>query len=566
MLSVEPSIPLLQRLEKPLIGLNLEINPTKIVLSGPLSIDVETDEKDNFVGWGAYNGNGYVYYFTDLSTLGILKRHKLVGHNIKADLKWIKMWGVDLDINNVIYDTMLASYCQNPMRERHGLKSLADEVLHLPYPDYKEIVGKGRTRTTLNNQPLEIASKYNANDVVATYRLYQYFQRVLTPFQKSLLINLELPMMRLLLKMEYLGIQIDIEYLKELQYKFQDEYDILSEKLNKFGTINWGSPKQVKEQLEQYGIKLQSTDKKFLTAVKDKEPVKTLLEYRETAKLLRTYVEPLMKSERCHTTFSQLIDTGRLSSFDPNLQNIPTKTEQGNLLRKVFVSKVNYTLICADYSQIEYRLLAHFTQESILLKSYREGKDIHEETGKLLGVSRYIGKTCNFAAIYGAQAKKIMQTINSSKEGPITEEKCKDFLDTYWRKLPRVKNWIETIKDQARSKGYYQTLSGQRHRLTNIHSSDKLLRWHAERQAVNGTIQGSAAYIIKLAMLELEKQGLIPVLQVHDELLFEINPQSEGWGWYSDDKIKTIMENVVKLSVPLVVELGCGKSWQEAKS
>ena len=553
---------LLERLIVSLKGTKVLIDPLeyKWDLKLPYALDVETDEKDNCVGIGLWNGIGSIVYLTKVTSLPLFI--KVFGHNIKSDWHWLKKWGYILESKDIINDTILMSYINNPTREKHGLKILANEILHNLYPSYSDIVGKGRKRITLNNQPIELTAHYCANDVKATWDLYQYFNSKLTTQQKSLLGNIELPLMKLLFKMEEFGIKVDNKYLQKLKKDFDWA---IKESLNKLNgqEINFNSPKQVKEWLKVLDIKLESTDKKFLTQI-DHPKVKELLNYRELCKLQSTYVEPLLNQERIHTEFNQLIITGRLSSRNPNLQNIPTKTERGNLLRKAFIPKEGHVFIDADYSQIEYRLLAHFSQEPLLLEAYRKGADIHEETARLLGVSRYVGKTLNFASIYGAQAKKIAQTVNQiGSEATITQEQAQKFLDTYWSKLPRVKYWVEQIKEQSRSKKAYRTLAGQYFPLTGIDSSDRLIRWHAERQAVNGTIQGSAAYIIKLAMLELEKQGIIPILQVHDELLFEF-PKSIAIEMPILE-ISQIMEKVIKLSVPLVVDIGVGNSWQEAK-
>lgn len=558
---------LLEKLTASLRGTKVSIDPEgyKWDLKTPYALDCETDEHDNCVGIGLWNGTGPIVYLTSITRLPLFL--KIFGHNIKFDWHWLNKWKYPLQAQDIITDTILMSYVYNPTREKHGLKILSEEILKNPYPHYKDVVF-GRNRMTLNKQPIEITSTYCANDVKATYDLYTYFNRRLTTSQRAILNNVELPLMKLLFKMEELGIQVDVKYLQKLEKEFDG---MINEVVNRIGAkdVNLNSPKQVKEWLEGYGIKLKSTDKKFLSEHTNKFPIKDLLEYRELQKLQTTYVQPLQESERCKTEFNQLINTGRLSSRNPNLQNIPTKTERGNLLRKAFVAKKDHILLDFDYSQIEYRLLAHFTQEPILLEAYKNGKDIHQETAGLLGVGRYVGKTLNFAAIYGAQAKKIAQTVNSSKEGPLTNEQAEEFLKKYWQKLPRVKYWSEKTKEEAKSKKAFRTLSGQYYPLAGIDSSDRLIRWHAERQAVNGTIQGSAAYIIKLAMLELEKQKYVPVLQIHDELLFEEKQCFCDFDNCRHDdvirNISNIMENVVKLSVPLVVECGIGINWEEAK-
>lgn len=535
-------------------GAKLHIDEGHLFTS-PVVVDVETDEKDNFVGMALTDDGKDIYYYTRLYHYPDLK---FIGHNIKADVKWMRSWGLDIKPEQLYYDTMLASYVMDPTKERHGLKTLARELLNISYPDYKDIVGKGRNRTTLDKQPTDITANYCGLDVLSTFRLFRFFTEKLNEKQKDLLENLEMPIMRLLYKMELQGVSIDAPYLQKLFIEFEEEIRDLKDNLGE--DINWNSPKQVGKKL---GIS--STGKKVLSEL-DNPIVKTLLEYRELTKLQSTYVESLLEQQKkgkIYTTFNQLIDTGRLSSHDPNLQNIPTRTERGDLLRRAFVASSDRVFVDADYSQIEYRLLAHFTQEPSLVKFYNEGgNDIHEETARILGVSRDLGKTLNFASIYGAGPKKIVQTVNTNSKEKITEEDAENFLKLYWDKLPRVRYWVEKIKEEARRNGTFQTLSGQHYKLKYIHDADRFKRFYSERQAVNGTIQGSAAYIIKLAMLALEKWKMVPLIQVHDELLFELNNDN------LDDivlDIKETMESVVKLSVPLVVSIGTGLNWKEAK-
>lgn len=543
---------------------NAKLHINKKVYDAPFYvIDCETDEKDNFVGIGVTSDGINIHYYTTLD-VHFLENNQLVGHNLKADIKWLKMWGVDIAPEQIYGDTMLMSYCQDPTREKHGLKSLAKSIASIEYPDYKSIVGKGRNKVTLDKQPIETTANYCGHDVLATYRLYKHFNEKLTSIQKSLYENLELPVMRLLYQMELLGIRVDIKYLTELQTRFQDDIESIKSQIDT--KINLNSPVQVKAWLKSKGIIVTSTDKKVLSGLKQNKCLEQLSEYRELTKLKSTYVDALLeknKDEIIHTTFSQLIDTGRLSSYGPNIQNIPTRSQRGDLLRNCFIPRKGCIFIDADYSQIEYRLLAHFTKEPSLIKAFKEGKDVHETTANLLGVSRYLGKTLNFASIYGAQPKKIAQTVNSSGEEHITEEQAEDFLNKYWAKLPMVKYWVEKTKDEARRNGAFKTLSGQYYKLKYIYDANKFKRWFSERQAVNGTIQGSAAYIIKLAMLQLAKRDIFPLIQVHDELLFEF-PESK----YVDEfqmNIKEIMENVVKLDVPLEISIGTGYTWKESK-
>jgi DNA polymerase-1 len=270
-----------------------------------------------------------------------------------------------------------------------------------------------------------------------------------------------------------------------------------------------------------------------------------------------------------YTTYNQItknqygekgISTGRLSSSEPNLQQIPARTDDGKKLRELFIPEDGKVLIDADYSQIEYRLLAHFTQEPLLLEAFKNGKDVHEETGRALGCDRDTGKTLNFASIYGAQAKKIAKTAKCS------EDDAQSFLDLYWKKLPGVTAWVNRIKYEARLKKGITTFMKRFIPLPGIMTNDLYERYHWERAAVNYTIQGSAAEIIKLAMIQLRKKGYLPLLTVHDELLFEVpTMKKDGTEYPFDIEIRSIMESVINISVPLVADVGIGINWREAK-
>lgn len=541
-----------------------------------VAIDVETDEKDRFVGIGICWNRELVYYFTDLGRIKkMLETASLIGHGYKFDFHMLRKWGINVRKDQMLFDTSIASYVVNPTKESHHLKDLSREILNMAYPTYKEMVGKGRSKLTLDKQDTLRVARYCGCDALATFRLYQHFETKMTTQQKHLFYNLEMPILRLLFQMEEKGITVDVDCLKGLGAKWEEEIETLESCF----PINVRSPKQVKQWLKEKGIDETSTDKNSLERHSDDPAVELLIRHRKVAKL-HGYVKGLLELPtlpKVHTRFSQVssnakgewfgIRTGRLSSREPNLQNIPTRTEEGNLLRKVFIPEDGKVFIDADYAQIEYRLLAHFSQDSVLLKAFREGKDVHEETAKVLGVDRYLGKTLNFAAIYGAHPKKITQTVNTSPDTKvkITEEQAQKFLKTYWQKLPRVQSWIWKVKNECRRSGGVKTILGRWIPIKSINSASPFERWGAERQAVNYTIQGSAADIIKLAMIKLDLKGLSPVLQVHDELLFESpNNDLSITGRYED--IREIMESVVGLSIPLEVAIETGNNWDEAKS
>jgi DNA polymerase I len=378
---------------------------------------------------------------------------------------------------------------------------------------------------------------------------------------------------------------IDTEYLKTLDTEFKAKMEDLEMFINRQwydigreDKLNVNSNRQIAELLEAQGAVLPTTekgnkkvDKATLQQWITIPSVPLLLEYSKIEKLYSTYTQGLLSRQnngRIHCDFNQIskndkgadvgISTNRLSSSNPNLQNIPARSTEGKLIRKAFIAPVGKLLIDADYSQIEYRLLAHFSKEPKLIQAFKEGKDVHEETGKALGCSRDVGKTLNFASIYGAQAAKISRTAK------VSEQEAERFLDAYWKVLPRVTAWIHRVKFEARLKKGIFTLNRRWIPLPGISSGNKYERMHWERAAVNYIIQGSAAEIMKMALIKLQEISYRPILTVHDEFLFECHDVSTIIDKSISD-IKFMMENVVKLDVPLIADIGHGKNWAEAK-
>lgn len=549
----------------------------------PVVVDVETDEQDNFVGLGLTQDGKTVYYYTRLELVSrFLASCKLIGHNLKGDAKWLVKWGVPIVADSLFADTILMSYCHNTTKESHGLKDLGKE-LGFEWPSYQELVGKGKSKQTLDKQPVELVANYCAMDVLVTYELYKHFKTKLDINAMRNYNQIELPLMRVLFEMELQGVTINVARLRELDQTFREQLDHLKASLCRISGregLNPNSNKQIAEILTQYGLDLPKTpkgnfkvDKAVLEQYNDLDFVRTLLEYNKIEKLFSTFTQGMINREtlpKIYTTYNQIsrnqagvdrgISTGRLSSSDPNLQQIPTRTEEGKQIRELFVPREGFTLVDADYSQIEYRLLAHFTKEPVLLEAFRNGKDIHEETGKLLGVSRDIGKTLNFASIYGAQAAKIAKTAG------VSEEHANKFIAEYWRKLPSVTAWITRVKYQARQQKGIFTMMKRWIPIPGIATNNKYERFHWERAAVNYTIQGSAAEIMKLALIELRKNGFLPILTVHDEFVFENDGLNEEEVSSHSSVIKHLMESVLTLDVPLVADVGVGSNWREAKN
>jgi DNA polymerase-1 len=554
-------------------GAELIIDPKEYSFAEIIVVDIETDERDNFVGIGICDSADRVYYFSRLDSTLIerIERCRIVGHNVKFDVKLLSKWGCNIRPEQLLFDTMLASYVIDTTRESHGLKDLAKDLLKREYPSYKAIVGKGKKKITLDKQPIEVVSAYCGADVRCTWDLWKYFESRINPIQRRVLDNLDMPLMRLLYEMEQYGIAVDREYLEELREKFASLSAAKEALLLSEGLENPRSPKQVLEWLNGQGVRVESTDKRVLQFHADKPPVKMLLDYRETHKLLTTYAMPLLTlSEadgRIHTSFNQVtyeqsddqwkgIRTGRLSSSEPNLQNIPARSDAGKVVRRAFVPDAGFGLICADFEQIEYRLLAHFAEDQLLIQAFRDGKDVHEETGRAIGGDRKLGKNINFAAIYGAGPDKVASMCKISKED------AKRFLADYWAKLPKVKRWVEEVKKNAYHEQGVRTWYGRWIPLPGIRSYNEMEKWHWERASVNYIIQGSAAEILKLAMLRCKESGYTPLLTVHDELLFNCAPEDAE---ATKKKIGELMSGVCDLKIPIIAKVGYGTNWEAAK-
>lgn len=546
----------------------------------PIIIDVETDEKDNFVGAAITQDGIGIWYYTDLELFKFkLIGDRFIGHNIKGDLKWLINWGVDVSPDHLYYDTILASYVHDTTKESHGLKALAKEYLGMEWPTYKEMVHPDAQhptkKVTLDRQSVDRVAAYCGTDCLATYRLWQYFEnKALTIQEKRYLQEIELPTARVLLKMELMGTAIDIPYLQGLKKEFEEKLKLLVQAVERYWkgekALNINSNAQIAELLESQGAKLPTTekghkkvDKKTLEGLKALEAVPLLLEYNKYEKLLSTYVLPLLeksKDGRIHCSFNQItkdhkgdsvgISTSRLSSSSPNLQNIPTRTEEGKMIRKAFIAGEGKVLIDADFSQIEPRVLAHFSQDPFLLQVFREDRDLYSE---LLGPERRDdSKTGWLAVTYGAQAKKLMGIFNK------TEADSQAIIDSIYRKIPGFLAWKIRTLYEARQKGFVETLFKRRIIIENLTNANKYERFRAERLAINYIIQGSAAEIMKKGLVRLDQLGLTPNITIHDEFLVEGLDSSTAL-------IKQELENLVQLSVPLKVSIGTGKTWQEAK-
>ena len=520
----------------------------------------------------------------------LLEDEKLlkVGQNLKYDRGILANYGIEL--RGIAYDTMLESYTLDSVVGRHDMDSLSDRWLKHKTITFEEIAGKGKNQLTFNQIALEEAGRYAAEDADVTLQLHLKMWPKLQKHEGPLRIfnEIEMPLVPVLSRVERNGVKIDPavlhahsqEIAKRLVELEQKAYEIAGEE------FNLSSPKQLQTILfEKQGIKplkktpggAPSTSEEVLEELALDYPLpKVILEYRGLAKLKSTYTDklPLMinpKTGRVHTSYHQAVTaTGRLSSTDPNLQNIPVRNEEGRRIRQAFIAPEDYLIVSADYSQIELRIMAHLSRDEGLLKAFAEGKDIHRATAaEVFGLplesvsneQRRSAKAINFGLIYGMSAFGLARQLN------IPRKEAQKYMDLYFERYPGVLDYMERTRQQAKEQGYVATLDGRRLYLPDIKSSNGARRAGAERAAINAPMQGTAADIIKRAMiavdkwLESEKPRVRMIMQVHDELVFEVHKDDLD---AVSKKVHELMENSTTLDVPLLVEVGSGENWDQA--
>ena len=511
------------------------------------------------------------------------------GHNLKYDLKVLSRYGIT--VSGKLFDTMIAHYLINPDM-RHSMDVLAETYLHYTPKSQSELIGKGKTLISLTKVGSEDLKEYAVEDADVINQLKTVFEKSLEENEATKLFEtIEIPLLVVLADMETEGIRLDVDFLKTLSLDLDTDIKNLEAKIHETAgeTFNIGSPKQLGEilfdKLQIGGTKQKktktgqyATGEEVLSLLAEENPiVAEILEYRQLIKLKNTYVDALPlqvcgSTGRIHTEYMQAVAaTGRLSSNNPNLQNIPIRTERGRQIRKAFVPRdENYTIVSADYSQIELRIIAALSGEKNMIEAFNANEDIHKSTAaKVFNVAvedvtreqRSHAKTVNFGIIYGVSA------FGLSNQTSLSRAESKDLIDAYYASYPQLKNYIQEQIDIARERGYAQTILGRRRYLKDINSQNAMVRSAAERNAVNAPIQGSAADIIKIAMINIHKRLTDEnwkskmLLQVHDELVFDVhNSELEK----IQPLIKHEMENAFKLDVPLTVELGMGKDWLEA--
>ncbi|MCB9282545.1 MAG: DNA polymerase I [Lewinellaceae bacterium] len=513
-----------------------------------------------------------------------------IGQNIKYDAIVLKWYGIA--IKGPIFDTMVAHYLIEP-ELRHGMDYLAETYLkYQPIPIEALIGKKGNQQKTMREVPISEIVEYAAEDADITLQLKDYLApRLEKEGLQDLYHKMEEPLIRVLVDMEYHGVNVDVDYLNQYSVELEKEIADLEQQIydSAGARFNIASPKQVGEVLfEKLKVPYRwkktktgqySTDEEKLSELSHEHPViEYILSHRGLTKLKSTYVDALPKmvnprTGRIHSSFNQaLAATGRLSSNNPNLQNIPIRTPEGAKVREAFIPQdKDYLLLAADYSQIELRLIAEISGDEAMLDAFQSGQDIHRATAaRVFGVpfdevtkeQRYRAKTVNFSIIYGAGS------LNLSKQLDISRSEAKDLIDNYFRQYKGLKSYMEKTVEEARKKGYVNTLMGRRRHLRDIDSRNAVMRSHAERNAINTPIQGTAADLIKLAMIDIH-QLLVEgnyktkmILQVHDELVFDAHKDEiEILKPLIEDRMKYAMPN---LKVPILVEMGLGKNWLEA--
>lgn len=546
-------------------------------------------------------GKGFYIPFPENQTEAFELAHKLkpffenesiekVGQNIKYDLKILTNYNIQ--VKGPLFDTMIAHYLINPDM-RHNMDVLSETYLKYSPKSIETLIGKkGKGQLSMRQVDLEAIKEYAVEDADITLQLKDNFSPILDKAETKKLFNsIELPLISVLAAMETEGINLDVPFLKEMSVEMQKEinsfeqkiYETAGEKFNLaspkqlgdilFDKLKIGGAKQKKTKTGQY-----ATGEEVLSYLANEHQiVKDILEWRQMVKLQSTYIDALpnqvdSKTGRVHTDYMQTVAaTGRLSSNNPNLQNIPIRTERGRLIRKAFIARnEDYILLSADYSQIELRIIAALSGEENMIKAFQNNEDIHKSTAaKVFNVpleevtkeQRSHAKTVNFGIIYGVSAFGLSNQTNLSRK------ESAELIDAYYQTYPKLKSYMSAQVDFARENGYVQTVLGRRRYLKDINSANAVVRSAAERNAVNAPIQGSAADIIKIAMINIHKKLISEnwkskmLLQVHDELVFDVHKSELD---RIQPMIKHEMENAFTMDVPLEVEIGIGKNWLEA--
>jgi len=513
---------------------------------------------------------------------------RIIGQNFKYDLNVLANYGITL--SGMRYDTMLESYVLDSTASRHDMDSLALKYLGYKTLKYEDVAGKGKHQINFSEVPLDTATAYAAEDADITFRLHQHLWPRLneTPSLVKLFNDIEMPLVPVLARMERHGVLIDIDMLRKQSHELGKRVlEIEHEAHNLAGQpFNMGSPKQIQEVLyDKHKLPMlkktptgqPSTAEEVLQELALDYPLPQLiLEFRSLSKLKSTYTDKLPEminpeTGRVHTSYHQAVAaTGRLSSTDPNLQNIPVRTAEGRRIRQAFIAAPGYQIMSADYSQIELRIMAHLSGDKGLIQAFAEKRDVHRATAaEVFGVDpqrvtddmRRAAKAINFGLIYG------MSAFGLAKQLRIERVAAQEYVERYFTRYPGVREFMDRTRETARRQGYVETLFGRRLHTSEINAANMNRRQAAERAAINAPMQGTAADLIKLAMIAVEQwisdSGLDirMIMQVHDELVFEV---AESAVEPARENVRAAMSGVAKLSVPLVVDIGLGGNWDEA--
>ena len=513
--------------------------------------------------------------------------HK-IGQNLKYDTHVLANY--DLSLKGISDDTMVKSYCLNSVATRHNMDDLAQHYLNYQTIHFADVAGKGKKQITFNQVGLEQAFPYACEDVIVTQELNQVLDGDLAQYPKlaKLYQTLEIPLIEVLVRMERNGVELDVSALNIQQIDIAAQMkDIESKAFELAGdAFNLESPKQIQQILfSEDGLGLEakkktpkgapSTNEEALKLL-DHPLVDLILSYRTLTKLNSTYLEALpkqvdLKTGRLHTSYHQAVTaTGRLSSSNPNLQNIPIRSEQGARIRGAFIANKGNVIIAADYSQIELRIMAHISQDENLLEAFNNNVDVHSATASMMfnvpldevtKDHRRNAKAINFGLIYG------MSAFGLAKQIDVSRTEAKAYIDAYFENYPSVLSYMDNTKEIAKAQGYVETVMGRRLYLPQINAKNKMLQQHALRTAINAPMQGSSADIIKKAMLDVyqwigdDNPDIKMIMQVHDELVFEVKASKADEFAH---KIQTLMSDTYPLDIPLVVDVGIGDSWQQA--
>ena len=528
------------------------------------------------------------------STLAILKpilenvEIGKIGQNLKYDAHVLANVGVEL--NGVVDDTMVKSYCLNSVATRHNMDDMSEFYLGHKTIHFSDVAGKGKKQLSFNEVSLDQAVPYACEDVIVTHELNKVLEEKISQFPalKHLYQSLELPLIKIMLKLERNGALVDVASLYNQQVQIKAEMESVRAQAFEIAgdEFNLESPKQIQQILfSEEGLGLEpkkktpkgqpSTNEEALKLL-DHPLVDLIMSYRTLTKLNSTYLEALPKqintrTGRLHTSYHQAVTaTGRLSSSQPNLQNIPIRSDQGARIRGAFVASEGNVIVAADYSQIELRIMAHISKDTNLLEAFNNNVDVHSATasqmfgtplGEVSKDQRRNAKAINFGLIYG------MSAFGLAKQIDVSRTEAKQYIDAYFDNYPGVLQYMDSTKEKAKKVGFVETIEGRRLYLPQINAKNKMLQQHALRTAINAPMQGSSADIIKKAMLDVqawidaEDNAVQMLMQVHDELVFEMPAaQAQEYG----ETVRLMMENAVKLDIPLVVDVGIADNWQEA--